>query len=326
MNLKSEILKLSIIFMLVLVLIPVATAMDSNDTFVEEYDCSEDEGFVIEYDDIDVDDTQSEASSKQSESFDDHVENNVQESYSYNNHQNPVACEVEDAAIVEYIDYSVEVTHDIEDSCDVVEEVSDFTPQGLEEISHNIDEINDEDLTFEKISVNIQGSFFISKSDISVNYRLINGMLFNGIDALTSSMDRNIVKVLELKNNLLINQDLTSAFDCHKVTNLDYVLLVSINKITNDFAYSIDNSIVGSDDALSFYSCFLDVYPCFDAVFCCDFFVDVFFCGDCLIAAGVFCVPCFVDYTDQYIINYNDYNLFNRLESVNDFSWLGIGF
>ena len=38
MNLKSGILKLSIIFMLILLMIPVATAMDSEDAFYIEYD------------------------------------------------------------------------------------------------------------------------------------------------------------------------------------------------------------------------------------------------------------------------------------------------
>ena len=83
MNLKSNVLKLSILFLLILVLIPAASAMDSNETFYIEYDNTDCGDVVDEYE---VEDTSIEHSPKEnvetSESFSEDQCNNQEEEIS----------------------------------------------------------------------------------------------------------------------------------------------------------------------------------------------------------------------------------------------------
>lgn len=280
MNLKSEILKLSIVFMLVLVLIPVASAMDSDDAFIEEYN-SDDEGFVIEYEDCKVEDSQDDVSDQgEHDNINSHKDYSDEDSDNQiidhlDNHQNEAHNQnkpaYEEDTVSEHVENSFEVTPDVDDSSRTSEETICLTPE-FDEKNFDINETCDNELTLEKFSVDIKGSFFIFNSDYSINNYFFNTN-FNEIDSLSSLKDKNRVKILELKNNLLLNQNLTSTNDNQKISNLNHVLSININKITTNFAYSIDNSIVGSDSAavsLTFSS-FLNFDSCFDAIFSCNF-------------------------------------------------------
>ena len=69
-----------------------------------------------------------------------------------------------------------------------------------------------------------------------------------------------------------------------------------------DFAYSIDNSIVGNHAGIFFagQSCFIKLSPCFAATFCDFLSVECFFFGDFIIASGIFC---------DFVVEYSQCNL-----------------
>ena len=337
MNLKSGILKLSIIFMLILLMIPVATAMDSEDAFYIEYSSPDDEVVIEEYDHFVEVDTQVDVSSPSD--VEDFVQDPVEE------YEDEVQKSHDDA-----VDDVVEIPESVEDS-DVITyydgDISEDDEVKSEEVIsndlnemikyENNNEISCDDLTLKVISVDIQGSFFISKIDLnSVSFNIINEIFNHEITTLgeTTSPNKNVNKVLELKNILLTNEKMQNNFDCHKIANVDGSLDVYINKITNDFAYSIDNSVVGDASGIFMVivkSSFSTFYPCFDATFSRDFldvecffarvyplmdsdvdfyrdFLDVecFFAGGYhVIAADGFCEICFVEYGDLSNIDYN---------------------
>ncbi len=294
--------------MLILVMIPVATAMDSDDAFYIEYDYQDEEVIVEEYDNIEVD-TQVDVSSQSGE--EDFVEDPV---YEYEDKIQYSQEEAEDAVEVPELIYNSDVVTHYDDMPEDEEvQCDELISTGLDNVKYNNNEISREDLTLEDISVDVQGSFFISKIDLTGIYYIIIKELFNHetitLEA-TTPLSKNLHKVLELKDILLTNERIQNNFDCHKIAYLDDSLDVCINKITNDFAYSIDNSIVGDAHGVIFAiakSTFSIFYPCFDAAFSRDFLnVEYFFGGDySLIAADAFCEICFVEYTNLSNIDYN---------------------
>lgn len=294
MNFKSRILKLSIIFMLVLVLIPVASAMDSEDAFYQEYDVGDSEGLVEEYSDIEVEYTQVEVSSDSE--YEAHSETESEEIISDQSHEQEV--DNEDAPeIAEFeIDSVDNINNDIIEDQNIDDVIlDDIADEIFDDFIDNVDETCDEELTLEKISVN-QGSIFISKCDANIidNSHFISSMIFNGFDAdKPTNFDRNLFRIIKLKDNLLIKHD-TQSTEGHEINPENIIMTVSVDKISNDFAYSIDNSIVGDDHAVyvMVYS-FSYFDSCFDAIFCCNFLTFMnSFCGNFLDVEYISCFRC----------------------------------
>lgn len=288
--------------MLILVLIPVASAMDSDDAFYEEYDYEDFEEVVVEYDNWEVDDTQIDTSSQSyDEGQEDHerIEDDFTE---------PV-CESEDAVeSPELNENSDFVTHDIDYASDEIADSKIALEAVDDSIMNNINETSNDELTLEDISVDVQGSIFISKVDISANVIVIDEIFKNEITTLseTTSFGKNLSKVIELKDTLLINHEIQGCSDSSAIDH-SIEIKACIDKITNDFAYSIDNSISG--DAIIYSvifnkSSFLNIYPCFDAAFSRTFLHDeYFFGGDIFSAAEVFANDDFVEYINNSLSN-----------------------
>ena len=285
MNLKSDILKLSIIFMLILVLIPVASAMDSNDTFYEEYDYSDCEEVVDEVVDYEVDDTQDYESSteedyKTSDTVDEDLKDYNQDYQSYSH----VTYEDDDQVIIpELNEDDVSVTHNI----DVIELETIYSNviEDINDLTDDINETSEDELTFDENSVNVQDSF-ISKYNIKVDFKLIDDLFYNGINYFGMSFNnynRFMMKFLELKDNLLLNQGMLMYFANHKIDDSEEIH--SINKITTDYAYNIDNSIVGADAIVNLLSCFFNFESNFDTIFSITF-------GDNFLIHAVFIKCC----------------------------------
>lgn len=276
MNLNSKILKLSLIIMLILLLIPSASAMDSEGSFYQEYEVPEDEGIVEEYGSYDVVDTQIDISSDYCYEDEDLIDDSGIS-------QQTVSDSEDEVEIAELNLDSAPETHDIIDQ-DIDEVDFGVTSQDIDNIINNVDETSSDELTYETISVNYQGSIFISKYDTTFNYNLINQILYTGMTTTfkSTSLNRSVLKVLELKNNLLTKQDMQTFLDDNEIDEADD-FIVCISNTSTDFAYSIDNSIVGDECRIFFIgnSCFLKFYPCFDAIFCCKpLTVETFLRGD----------------------------------------------
>lgn len=243
-NLKSDILKLSIIFMLVLVFIPVATAMDSEDAFFEEYE-SDDEEIIVEHDNFEVEEsTQIESSSIPCESHENTEESIVDQ---YETSQE-ISHEHEDVVQISELDESSEYSS--QDLCDGQEfeaDVCELTSQNLEDIIHYTNETCNE-LTVEEINVNVLASFFVSKYNAANYDSLIHSILYNeSSEFSTSNLNRNLFKILELKNHLIAQETQTYLNDLKIDTSNDILVCA---KITTDFAYSINNSIFGIKNVL----------------------------------------------------------------------------
>lgn len=303
MNLKSKILKLSIILMFVLVLIPVASAMDSDESFYQEYETASDieyqdyEGVVEEYGNWQVVDAQEEISSDSDyDGFDEiDTEYSDQSQPQVDNEDNIIN-------VAEFEENSVIETHEIINEDTSVDEVEyEISSQNVDDILNNINETSVEDLTIESI-VN-QGSILISKYDhVIVNCVKINQILSAEMESTElTNLNRNIDKVLELKNNLLLKQDVQATFSGVNINELEDIVSC-MNYINTDFAYSIDNSIVGNHAGIFFVgqSCFIKLSPCFAATFCDFLSVECFFFGDFIIASGIFC---------DFVVEYSQCNL-----------------
>ncbi len=304
MNLKSKILKLSIILMFVLVLIPVASAMDSDESFYQEYEtasdieCQDYEGVVEEYGNWQVVDAQEEISSDSDYDGFDEIDTE------YSDQSQPQADNEDNIInVAEFEENSVIETHEIINEDTSVDEVEyEISSQNVDDILNNINENSVEDLTIESI-VN-QGSILISKYDdeVIVNCVKINQILSAEMESTElTNLNRNIDKVLELKNNLLLKQDVQATFSGVNINELEDIVSC-MNYINTDFAYSIDNSIVGNHAGIFFagQSCFIKLSPCFAATFCDFLSVECFFFGDFIIASGIFC---------DFVVEYSQCNL-----------------
>lgn len=307
MNFKSKILKLSIIIMLVLVLIPAIAAEDSSESFFVEYADESDEDIVEESDSIDeVEQTQVEDVSVDSEivssEFSDEsdiINNNINDEKSEeiqieDNHcEDPIEENQDTVIIPEHIDCSVEETHNIIEErennnniyFDNYENVSD-------DVNNDVDEYRNCELTIENICIINHGSVFNSKSNLNVdaiNHALINTATLN---FETQSFKRGLIKVSELKNNLLINQDISFIFADNLMADVDGDVIICNDKTSNDFIFSIDNSVVGDGNLIIFVttSFCLNFDSCFDAFICRDFFdVEYFFGGNSRDCCWSFC-------------------------------------
>lgn len=281
MNLKSNVIKLSILFMLILVLIPVASAMDSNETFYIEYDNADCGDVVGEYE---VEDTSVEHSPNEnveaSDSFSDDQYNNHVEDISINNMESSY----EEISQINNVEYNQEVITPILNEDDVSvskdyiiviesELVNINVSDDFDNLTNDMDKTSENEFTHKENSV-YGDLLFISKYGSNLNFLLIDAF-YNKVCYSESSLNENddiTTKIFELKEKLLLKHDMQAHFDNQIVDEVEEI--VCINKITTDFAYYIDNSIVGADSMFCFQSCFSNFKSYFYTIFL--IFGDIF--------------------------------------------------
>lgn len=263
MDLQFDILKLSIIFMLVLVLIPAATAMDSNETFYVEYEDSNYEDLIDDHVEYEVEDIQSHEPSH---------EENVKTSDTFNedageDSHNPDSNDLKHNEIVNVSQKpaTVEIKEDvgIHDNEVIEPEFAYADVACLDDLVQNINESSEDDLTFEN---RVDQDFLIYKKNLEINFLLFNDLYNESSFSEVSFNNYNlfITKILKLKDKLLFNKDSFIYFHNQIV---DFEEIITINKITSDYAYNIDNSIVGADGIVNLFSCFLNFKSYFDPFF-----------------------------------------------------------
>lgn len=269
MNYKSFILKLSIIFMLILVLIPVASAMDSNETFFIEYENSDIEEVVVEYE---VEDTASQSCPEKDVEIYDTTNNDFSSREESSNEV--IAKESNDQIKMENIEYNHNHTfHELgvdevslsRDVKAIETELVHNTDEDFDNLASNIVNADDEDLTFAENSLN-QVLFPVFRFSDYIHCLLIDNY-YNEFSYNESSFgeSEDFMTKFELKEKLLLNHDPHTYFDSHNIYDLKEILC--INKITTDFAYCIDNSIVGADSIVNLLSCFSNFKSYFYTIF-----------------------------------------------------------
>lgn len=307
MSFKSKILKLSIILMLILVLIPAVAAEDSDESFYIEYAESEE---VIVEESYSIDEVEY--------GFEDTSENNDVGEDEYS-HEDLQTCEVEQA----HDDISAPDDHLMQEEPDVVL----IEPEeGLNDAAHyildndenyisydndieDINEHNEDDLTIEEVSVTNQGSLFVSKNDCNFKIIIMIGELLMETTFKTSGFNRSLSRILELKNDILINRDV-EIFGNDLTAVDDGSIIVCINKISSDYVFSIDNSVVGEGNMILVYNpCFLKFYPYFNAYLSCGLLTfERFFAGD-FVAFKLF-LNFAVEHTDS--VSFSDNMILNN--------------
>lgn len=282
MNFKSGILKLSILIMFVLVLLPTIAAEDSSEAFFVEYTYESDEVVVEESGPIyEVE----EAWEDVSPSYEMKMTINEEE-LGEDVHFQDQSGEIDDAVIIqEEVECFVVESHNIIDEIEGSDELfnNEFFEDVIDNVNYNdIDDI-DCDVTIENVSIIKQGSLIFNFDEVKNNSNsiLINELFTEAANYETHTFKRSLIKAFELKNNLLINHDVSFIF-ADNCMDVDGDIIICTDKITNDFVFSIDNSVVGGADLIVF-SCTsfcLNFTPCFDAFISCNFFdFESFFGG-----------------------------------------------
>ena len=136
----------------------------------------------------------------------------------------------------------------------------------FDNLTNGIDETGESEFTFNEKGV-YQDLLFISKFESNLNFLLIDAF-YNKITYSESSLNENddiTTKIFELKEKLLLKHDMLAYFDNQVVDEIEEI--ACINKITTDFAYYIDNSIVGADSMVNFQSCFSNFKSYFYTIF-----------------------------------------------------------
>ena len=315
MNVKTKILKLSIIFMLILVLIPVVAAEDSSESFYIEYAEESSDDVVVEesysaYEEVEYAQEDTVISNEN-----DDVEDSEDSSTDYNHFEESIEDNC-DANIIEHVECSGEVPQNIQSNED---DINHICSDNFADICDDGNfEFNDCELATEDISVINQGSLFISKNDFNPNDILIKTVMDIEAESFeTSCFKRGLSKILELKNHILTNQDIQVAFLNDLVFDVDSDIVDCINKANTDFAFSIDNSVIGDENGILIMcsSCFLKFNPSFCAFICCDFLtVDDFFGCDFIIASELFC-DFAVEHSENDLTLENFQNLTPSVES-----------
>ena len=154
MNVKTKILKLSIIFMLILVLIPVVAAEDSSESFYIEYAEESSDDVVVEESYSAYEDAEYAQEDTVISNENDDVGDLEDSSTDYNHFEESIEDNC-DANIIEHVECSAEVSQDIQLNQDINYICSD----DLADLSHvDIFENSSYELTTEDISVINQGS------------------------------------------------------------------------------------------------------------------------------------------------------------------------
>lgn len=227
MNVKSKILKLSIILMLILVLIPVVAAEDSSESFFIEYAEESSEDVIVEesYSIEEVEYAQEDTviSSEYGE-----VEAEYEDLSTYDNHLEESIEDNCDATNMGHVECSAEVSQNIQ----VNEDSNYISSENFAEMGKDIFENNDCEITTDDISVISQGSFFISENDYNSYVFLINTVLnTETTNYETSSFNRGLTKILELKNK---NEILILCSSCFLKFNPCFYAFISCDFLTVD--------------------------------------------------------------------------------------------
>lgn len=286
MNFKSGILKLSILIMLVLVLLPAIAAEDSSEAFYVEYTYESAEEVIVE-DSGPVYEVE-EAWEDVSPNYEMKMTVDEEEIGEDVHFQDQSAVEIDDAVMIqEEVECSVVETYN--NNIDVIEEGdelfnNEFCEDVIDNVNYNdIDDV-DRDVTIEDFRIIKQGSVIFVSEEVNDNSNiiLINELFTEATNYETNGFKRSLIKALELKNNLLINQEVSFVFADNCMADVDGDIIVCTDKITTDFVFSIDNSVVGGADLIIF-SCTsfcLDFTPFYDAFIFCNFFdFESFFGG-----------------------------------------------
>ena len=288
MNVKSKILKLSIL-MLVLVLIPAVAAEDTSESFYIEYAESEDviveEAYSIENVEYACEDTSDNDIGEVEYDHEDLKTSEVEEVHEdLSAPENHFIEDDNDAVFIEPEEGSFDVTHNVQENDDV-QYISNENTEIID-----VDEFEEDDLTIEDVSVINQASFFISKHSYNFKVIIMIEELVMETAFKTSSFKRSSSKILELKNNILINQDVEIILGNDLIAIVDGNMIVCINKILSDYIFSIDNSVIGDGNMIFIYnSCFLKFDSCFNAFIFCDLLTfEHFFVSDFSIASKLF--------------------------------------
>lgn len=125
-----------------------------------------------------------------------------------------------------------------------------------------------------------------------------------------------------MKNNILVSQDVKTIYLNKVICDVDCDTVSCINKATSDFVFSIDNSVIGDENAILIMcsACFLKFNPCFYAFISCDFLtVDGFFGSDFTIASELFCYFV-VEFSEgnRYLMNFQNNLEFNPISGLSD--------
>lgn len=282
MNFKFGILKLSILIMLVLVLLPAIAAEDSSEAFFVEYTHESDEVVVEESGQIyEIE----EAWEDVSPSYEMKMTIDEEE-LGEDVHFHDQSGEIDDAVMIqEEVECSVVETYNNINEIEERDELfnNEFCEDVIDNVNYNdIDDV-DRDVTIENVNIIKQGSIIFNFEEVKDNSNiiLINELFTEAANYETHTFKRSLIKGFELKNNLLINQDV-SFISADNSMDLDGDIIVCTDKITTDFVFSIDNSVVGGADLIIFSttSFCLNFTPCFDAFISCNFFdFESFFGG-----------------------------------------------
>ena len=292
MNFKAKILKLSILIMLVLVLLPAIAAQDSSEAFFVEYGDECDEVVVEDSYSIDVieDVPEDLPLSYEIEDAQDDVslsyelgEAISEEEYKDDVHIQDQCSEIDEVILEEQIECYVVETQNVVEEINEDNEITVYCENVIDNVnySNDIDEDVDRDVTIENVSIKHCSIIFISE-EFKHDIILINELYTEAANYEAFTFKRSLIKVLELKNNLLINQDVSFIFADNFMPDMDGDIIICTDKITTDFVFSIDNSVVGDENIIIFVttSFCLNFTPCFDAFVCYSFDLESFFGGD----------------------------------------------
>ena len=275
MRFNSKILKLSIILMLVLVLIPAVSAENSTETFFEEYDVVDDEVYVEEYafsDEYYEEDAQVDASEYHEIEIDNGNDNVEDVSYFIND---SVEMNDDDVNIIMAEEKSALDPQDIvinDNESTTINICSDFN-----EISDDVNESSDDEFTLETQCIDDNTvNISISKFNVmSVNLSFLDKVIFcNSFSFKTTNFSRNIMKKLDIKDNLL-NDNWACVY-----YNVNGIVVFELNdgeineKHIGDFAYCIDNSIFGDEGR---HFCELATFSTFNNIYDDTSFVNEFY-------------------------------------------------
>lgn len=281
MNFKSGILKLSILIILVLVLLPAIAADDSSEAFFVEYTHESDEVVVEESGPIyEIEEAWEDVSPSYEMKMTIDEEELVEDV-----HFQDQSGEIDDAVMIqEEVECSVVETYNNINEIEERDELfnNEFCEDVIDNVNYkDIDDV-DRDVTIENVNIIKQGSIIFNFEEVKDNSNiiLINELFTEAANYETHTFKRSLIKAFELKNNLLINQDVSFIFADNSM-DLDGDIILCTDKITTDFVFSIDNSVVG-DDLIVFSptSFCLNFTPCFDDFISCNFFdFESFFGG-----------------------------------------------
>lgn len=144
----------------------------------------------------------------------------------------------------------------------IIEENITADYANVTEIIDNVDETSDDGYTNDNISVYTQESFLFSSFSLNLSINelieevFICNITFNKFNLNNFELKNNDLFNLEFSINLKIPAKIIT------IENINYN-----NKTHGNYAYSIDNSIIGDDTGVCFISILFKFNSCFDTYF-----------------------------------------------------------